>query len=137
MTLLEWKDEFSLGVPTMDAEHRRLVDAMNRVHELANAGADKAATDAAIDELVRLTEEHFADEERHMERIGYPDLSRHRRIHVDMLRRVAEHHEAFRAGDGAVSKEFFDFLVHWLAAHICHIDRKYAAHGQPVAPSAR
>ncbi|MFN3240727.1 MAG: bacteriohemerythrin [Planctomycetota bacterium] len=132
MSLLEWKEQFSLGVAAMDREHRELVDAMNHVHELATAGADKAAIDRAITHLADLTQRHFDDEERHMEKIGYPDLSRHRRIHKDMLRKVAAHHQIFQAGNGEVDPRFFDFLVHWLAAHICHIDRKYAKHPVPV-----
>lgn len=132
MSLLEWKEQFSLGVAAMDREHKELVDAMNHVHELATSGADKAAIDAAITHLVDLTKRHFDDEERHMEKIDYPDLSRHRRIHKDMLRKVGAHHQVFQAGNGEVDPRFFDFLVHWLAAHICHIDRKYARHPAPV-----
>jgi len=132
MSLLQWKEQFTLGVAAMDRDHKELVDAMNRVHELATAGAEKASIDGAIAHLVQLTTRHFDDEERHMEKIGYPDLSRHRRIHKDMLRKVAAHHQAFQAGDGTVDQRFFDFLVHWLAAHICHIDRKYAKHPAPV-----
>ena len=132
MSLLEWKEQFSLGVQPMDRDHQQLVAAMNTVHDLATAGAARAAVDKAIQVLITLTKAHFAAEEVHMEKIGYPDLSRHRRIHKDMLQRVAAHYTAFREGDGTVSKEFFDFLVHWLAAHICHIVRKYAQHPVPV-----
>ena len=132
MSLLEWKAEFSLGVAPMDRDHKELVAAMNKVHELAEAKAGRGPIDTAIKVLMDLTTAHFAAEEVHMEKIGYPDLSRHRRIHKDMLQRVAAHYTAFREGDGTVSKEFFDFLVHLLAAHICHIDRKYAQHPVPV-----
>lgn len=132
MTLLQWKPEFDLGVSSMDQEHQGLVDAMNRVHDLDQQGAGKDRVDAAIRHLMNLTVKHFADEEAHMQKIAFPDADRHQRIHKDMLRRVGEHYQAFQQGDGGVSKEFYDFLVHWLAAHICHIDRKYADHGAPV-----
>lgn len=103
-----------------------LVEAMNRVHELDRRNAGRAAVDAALQRLVELTKAHFADEEKHMAAIGYKDLVVHSRIHADMLRKVAAHYETFRAGSGAVAKEFFDFLVLWLGAHIMGIDRKYA-----------
>ena len=133
MSLLQWKDQFALGVASMDKEHRDLVDAMNRVFELDQQQAGKQTVDGAIQRLMQLTVKHFQDEERHMEAIGFPDLQRHARIHADMLRQVGEHYAAFQKGDGRVAKSFFDFLVHWLAAHICHIDRKYADYGAPVA----
>ena len=132
MSLLQWKKDFDLGVASMDLEHKGLVDAMNEVHALDHAAAGKERVDAAIQKLMKLTVSHFADEEAHMQKVGFPDRDRHARIHKDMLRRVAEHYEAFQQGDGGVSKEFYDFLVHWLAAHICHIDRKYADHPAPV-----
>lgn len=132
MPLLEWKPLFDLGVAAMDKEHKELVAAMNRIHELDQRGAGKADVDAAILKLVDLTKRHFADEERHMEAIAFPERNRHALIHQDMLKKVAAHYETFRAGSGRVAKEFFDFLVYWLGAHITGIDRKYAVHGQPV-----
>jgi len=132
MALLQWKQQFELGVAPMDLEHKGLVDAMNDVHALDQRGAGKQAVGTALRHLMDLTVKHFADEEAHMEKVAFPDRSRHARIHKDMLRRVGEHYEAFEKGDGSVSKEFYDFLVHWLAAHICHIDRKYADHPAPV-----
>lgn len=126
MALLDWKPELELGVAAMDREHRELVAAMNKIHELDREKAGRATVDAALQQLIKLTKAHFADEEKHMAAIGFPGLAVHARIHADMLRKVAAHYETFRAGSGAVAKEFFDFLVLWLGAHIMGIDRKYA-----------
>ena len=132
MALLDWNTSLDLGVAAMDAEHRELVAAMNRIHELDARGADRTALDGAIQRLVTLTKKHFADEEKHMAAIGFPDLKRHALIHGDMLKKVAAHYEAFLQGNGRVDKAFFDFLVYWLGAHIKGIDRRYADHKQPA-----
>lgn len=132
MALLDWKPALELGVSAMDREHRELVAAMNKIHELDQKKAGKAAVDAAILHLVKLTKQHFADEEKHMAAIGFPELGVHARIHADMLRKVGTHYEHFQAGNGAVAKEFFDFLVLWLGAHIMGIDKKYAVHRAPA-----
>ncbi|HEB53956.1 MAG TPA: bacteriohemerythrin [bacterium] len=133
MPLINWKPEFDLGVAAMDAEHKQLIDAMNHVHELEQAKSPKSAVDAALKNLVDLTVKHFADEERHMEAIGFPEFERHRFIHKDMLKRIGEHYEVFQQGDGSLSREFYNFLTNWLSAHICHIDRKYSTHPAPTA----
>ena len=52
MTLIDWKSGYELGVPAMDAEHKELIAAMNRVHELAGQGAAKAVVEAAVQRLV-------------------------------------------------------------------------------------
>lgn len=132
MALLDWNTSLDLGVAAMDAEHKELVAAMNKIHELDARGTDKATVDAAIQKLVALTKKHFADEERHMTTIGFPDLKRHALIHTDMLKKVTTHYEAFLAGSGKVDKAFFDFLVYWLGAHIRGIDKRYAEHKVPA-----
>ncbi|MFK7741882.1 MAG: bacteriohemerythrin [Planctomycetota bacterium] len=132
MARIEWQARFELGVAQVDREHRGLVDAMNRIHELSEEKAGKAAIDAAIQKLAELTTQHFRDEELYMEKIGYADRERHGLIHEDMLRKVTEHHEEFRSGDGTLSDRFLQFLVNWLSAHICHIDRKYVDANKPA-----
>jgi len=132
MSLIQWKEEFKLGVAAMDREHLGLIKAMNDVHELAEQKADKDTVNDAIVELANLTVAHFEAEERHMEKMDYPDLSRHKHIHKTMLSEIGKHHETFLEGDGSVDPAFFKFLVHWLSAHICHIDRKYAMHPTPA-----
>lgn len=132
MALLDWNKTLDLGVPAMDNEHKELVAAMNRIHELDAKNTDKATVDGAIQKLVALTKKHFADEEKHMQTIGFPDLKRHAMIHQDMLKKVTTHYEAFLAGSGKVDKAFFDFLVYWLGAHIRGIDRRYADHKAPA-----
>lgn len=128
MAGLEWTTDLQLGVAAMDAEHRGLVNQMNTIADLAARRAPKVTLDAAITQLVTLTKRHFADEEVHMERIRFPDLARHKFIHQELLKKVSAHHDAFRAGSGAVDDKFLQFLVYWLTAHIKGIDRQYAVH---------
>jgi hemerythrin len=132
MALFDWQGDLELGVAAMDREHRELVAAMNRIHDLDRQQAPRAQVDAAIVQLMTLTTRHFADEEKHMAAIDFPGRKVHARIHADMLAKVAEHYQRFQAGDGRVKKEFFDFLVLWLGAHIKGIDRKYAVHKAPA-----
>jgi hemerythrin len=132
MALLDWSPALDLNVPAMDAEHKELVAAMNKIHELDARSADKPSVDQAIQKLVALTKKHFADEEKHMLAIGFPDLKRHALIHEDMLKKVGLHYQAFQGGTGRVDKSFFDFLVYWLGAHIRGVDKRYAEHKAPA-----
>ncbi|MCA8977250.1 MAG: hemerythrin family protein [Planctomycetes bacterium] len=129
---MEWNDKLVLGVGPMDSEHQGLVEAMNHVYELDQANAGKAAVDAALQKLAALTTKHFADEEAHMEKIGYPDLRTHQVVHKNMLQKFTELFTAFKAGSGSVDKAFYDFLKFWLKSHIMGIDRKYADHKSPA-----
>lgn len=132
MTFMNWEQRFELGVSAMDLEHKGLIAAMNEVHELNERDAGKAAIDAAIARLAELTKKHFADEEKHMASIGFPDLRTHALIHENLLERFGELYEAFRKGTGKVDRAFFEFLSFWLRSHIMGLDRKYASHGKPA-----
>jgi len=132
MVFMNWEKRFELGVHAMDDEHMGLVAAMNEVHDLDAKNADKAAVDAAITKLAQLTTKHFADEEKHMASIGFPDLRAHARIHAKLLEKFTALHESFRAGSGKVDRAFFEFLSFWLRSHIMGVDRQYATHGKPV-----
>ena len=39
MILIEWKDEFSLGVASVDFEHREMINLINELHSLVGKGA--------------------------------------------------------------------------------------------------
>ena len=132
MTFMEWEARYQLGVARMDAEHKGLIEAMNEVYSLDADGAAKATVDAALGRLATLTQKHFADEEAHMESIGFPDLGTHRIIHKNLLDKFTKLYGEFQAGDGKVGRAFFDFLKFWLQSHIMGIDRKYADHGKPA-----
>jgi hemerythrin len=133
MALMDWSSALDIGVEAMNAEHRKLLDIMNRLFDQAKAGAGKATLGATIRELGAYTVEHFSDEERYMQKIAFPDFERHRLIHQDLLRKFSAFQQEFDAGPGVVSDGFFSFLRLWLSAHIQGIDKKYGDHSKKKA----
>lgn len=122
-------DQGSLGIniQEMDAEHRQLVDLMNRLHQLYDAGAPTDAQGKAFAALANFTERHFQHEEGYMRSIGYAGLIVHQGVHRHLLDKLNDHARAFKQ-TGRFGDDLFVFLHMWLRAHICGIDTKYAAH---------
>lgn len=126
----EWDQaKLGLGIAAMDREHQQIVATMNKLHALSSGRAPVAALRAAVDDLVAITQTHFADEEAYMARIGFPGLAAHQQIHRTLLAKVLAHRAAFQRS-GVLTDEFFAFLKTWLKAHICGIDVKYSEHRQ-------
>ena len=127
MPLMEWSEQFDLKVEQMNDQHRVLIDLMNDLYDLNDAGATMSQIVVALDKLGDASTRHFSEEEEYMESINYPeeDFERHKLIHKDLLARYAGHVADFKAGDGSLPDEFFGFLRLWLAAHIKGIDMKY------------
>ncbi|MCB0990963.1 MAG: hemerythrin family protein [Acidimicrobiales bacterium] len=134
MTFMPWEDRYKLGVGPMDAQHRGLVDAMNKVHDSVSAGATGADLLRMVDSLAALTQRHFASEEAYMQSIQFADLEQHRTIHGLLMRQLTEHRERI-AKTGKPDPKLFSFLKLWLQSHICGIDAKYARAKIPAANS--
>lgn len=125
MTVMSWGEQFRIGVESMDAQHQRLIEIMNRLHDLYEADASRDEQSKVLGELAEFTVKHFQDEEAHMEAIGYDRLDSHQTIHKQLLSEFASHQQAFEK-TGELTPRFFNFLKLWLTAHIQGIDSKYA-----------
>lgn len=124
----EWDaGKFGLGIDKIDDEHQQIIAAMNDLHRAYEAKAPRARLAEAIERLKKVTVVHFKDEEAYMEKIGYPDLRKHRHMHQHLLDRLETFVTAFRAS-GVLTEDFFMFLKMWLKSHICGIDTQYAKH---------
>jgi len=109
----EWKDSYLLGVARMDQEHLILVEKINSLVLSFNRadGVQKAFSD-----LATYATEHFADEEKYMESIKYPDLIAHKEIHRKLLAQVSDLGEKVLQGNASPS-DLMTFLSDWLGTH--------------------
>ena len=81
-SFFEWDAKYNLGVQAMDDEHRLIIEAMNQLHELHEAQAPGPRLLKVMQQLVKVTKDHFADEEAYMTKMGYPDLRKHQQMHT-------------------------------------------------------
>jgi hemerythrin len=121
MNAILWDASLSVGDEELDGEHRQLVRLIN---DVAGSGTTFAEVFSA---LIDYTTHHFDHEEEFLERIGYPELERHRALHdgfVAKLSAMLKQHadDAMERADDSVA----EFLWDWLRSHILVEDKKYA-----------
>lgn len=121
--------KLALKVEPMDAEHRRLIELMNRLQQLYLQHASAVDQGKAFAALADFTQRHFQHEEAYMESVGYPNLAVHRGVHRSLMEKLNEHARQFKQ-DKVFTEALFQFLHMWLRAHICGIDMKYAAYAR-------
>ena len=122
---ITWKQFYTVNDPALDAQHRQIIDTINSLYA-AMDGADAAtATKRAMDELVRYTHTHFADEERVMKEIGYSDLIAHKALHDQMRRRTIAMSQNLNL---VTARDMLVLLKDWWLEHIQGEDKKYAAY---------
>ncbi len=125
MAFIEWSDTYSVGIRSIDNEHRRLVGLVNKLHDASLQGQGSATAPVVLNELASYTVSHFAHEERLFDQHGYPDTPNHKRAHSDLVKQVQDLQEKAKAGNFTVGMEVMNFLKNWLVQHIQGTDFKY------------
>lgn len=118
MALIEWRKEFTVGVPAVDHEHRGMIELLNELHESLEGEADKAAVAHFLGEVHARIAAHFALEEQIMRERGYDEYEDHKADHerlLDDIRDIMDRHEADAYLD--VEAELAAHLREWFTAH--------------------
>ena len=85
MSLIEWKDEFSVGVPDVDHEHRELIALINDLHEAVSKGDSDYTIMDFLGEIYAHVAAHFALEEKIMRERKYDRYAEHKADHEALL----------------------------------------------------
>jgi hemerythrin-like metal-binding protein len=78
MSLIKWRDEFSLGIPSLDHEHRELIELINSLHEDLYRPQSKTSVMEFLGEIFAKVSAHFAHEETLMLDNDYPEYGEHK-----------------------------------------------------------
>jgi hemerythrin-like metal-binding protein len=126
MAYMEWQPALEIGHPQIDAEHRSLVETLNRLHRAVDQGRDHEEIEQVLVFLRDYTVTHFAAEEALMIRHQYPGASAHFTAHVNLVMQVSDLLAAFRAGQAVLTESVLVFLEGWLLDHIQGLDKEFA-----------
>ena len=126
MPLLQWNDELSIGINSIDEQHKKLVNIINALNDaLAEGKADDVLAEI-FDELADYTVKHFGYEEQMFDQYGYVEAEAHKTEHKALINQVKKLQEKVNAGDFMISVEVMIFLKEWLINHILKTDKAYA-----------
>lgn len=124
MSLIEWKDEFSVGVASVDLEHRELIDLINALHALIGDSASADDVVSMLGEIFAQISAHFALEEKYMRETRYPLLDEHKGDHevlLDQLRDIMELVDV----DGSYNEQgLSEDLERWFTEHFATHDAR-------------
>ena len=125
MPLLVWREQLNVGSAEIDADHKRLVQYVNELHDAVTESQSEKVVGRILIDLIEYTRDHFAREEKVMKGCGYPDLERHQKIHAALTRKVLIFAQTYlRTPTDQVKRELIDFLASWLVEHIIKEDRR-------------
>ncbi|MCH8136735.1 MAG: hemerythrin family protein [Proteobacteria bacterium] len=118
MPLLTWKPEYSVGIDSMDDEHRQMFALINEIYEEMSERRDPEAIEQFLGDTHTAIAMHFALEERVMREAGCDEYAAHKEDHEDLLDQIRDMMDTFdedaEAGFRVLSNRLSDwFLVHF------------------------
>ncbi|NWJ41997.1 MAG: hemerythrin family protein [Geothrix sp.] len=125
MARMEWRPTLEVGHGQIDAEHRTLVDALNRLHDAVEEGRGQEEVLRVLSFLRDYTVTHFQSEESLMIAHRYPGLAAHVAAHARLVTRVSDLLAALRSGRTEVVEAVQAFLGAWLVEHIQVMDKEF------------
>lgn len=109
--VLYWNKDYAIGVAEIDVAHKEFFRILCQLVML-NAMPEKRkwVAEEGLRFLRRYACQHFAAEEKYMERIGFAELDRHRRRHQAFRLRILPRVQARLEKEGYSEKALAQFL---------------------------
>jgi len=128
MVLIEWRDEFSVGVPDVDHEHRELIGLINQLHD---AMSGENATLTVLDflgEIYAHVSAHFALEEKIMREQNYDQYQDHKDDHERLLDEIRDIMDDYEESAYFSDEEFAGHVERWFTEHFKTRDARLHKH---------
>jgi len=126
-SFITWKDEYSVGLDSIDQQHKKLINLINQLTTAVDYSTGEEFEREALSEVVEYTKTHFAYEEGLMEDNGYPDFVAHKAQHKVMLAEVEAVLAEYEEDHDAAMQHALNFLKEWLIIHINGTDKEYSS----------
>ena len=126
MAFINWSEEYSIGISSIDDQHRNLVEIVNRFDEASRRGKGTRVMRDILNDLLGYTQEHFAHEESLMAAAGYEGLAKHQSLHRQLLQKVERCQFEYEHGGRRVTAEVRELLRYWVESHLMNEDQAFA-----------
>ena len=124
MKLLNWKPAYTLGIASVDHEHRELIDMINRVYAELAAESGSDAIESCLEDIYAGIASHFALEERHMREAAYGEYEAHKDEHEELLDQLLDMMDSF-VDDPQSGREILQQkLSDWFGKHFATFDAR-------------
>ena len=123
---IEWKDFLAVGVPEMDAEHRKFIFRVNELNLAIVEAKDKPTVRQALNLMLAEAANHFKHEEELLAKWKYPEAAAHAAKHAELWAQFGGLLEEFEQAEFSFVWAVKGLQVkQMLVAHLLKEDLKY------------
>ena len=124
MSLLQWKSEYSIGIASIDDEHREMIDLINLIYSELASDADVVQIDECLGDIFSAISMHFALEERMMRGCGFEEYEAHKDDHEELLEQIRDLMDDFTDNAEIGAERLSRRLNDWFADHFSTFDAR-------------
>jgi hemerythrin-like metal-binding protein len=124
-TAMEWTENLSVGIPSIDKQHKKLIELFNTFYESIHNKVEKDKMLSVINGLKEYTVQHFKSEEVIMKIHNYPRLNIQIKSHDSFVKSVLDFEERYKQGKLLLTIEIVNFIKDWITKHIMEEDKLY------------
>ena len=125
MALLVWNDTYSVGIPSIDEQHKKILDMINELSLSLINKEDESRQVLVILKLASYTISHFRHEENIFDKYNYEETDEHKESHKKLIERVDDFQTRLTENKEDIGEELLGFLITWLLNHILLMDKRY------------
>ncbi|MDY6820943.1 MAG: bacteriohemerythrin [Deferribacterota bacterium] len=127
MPIIIFEGSMAVNIKTIDEQHKKLVDSINKLSAAMKSGRGKDVLDDILIDLLAYAEYHFEKEEELFEKYNYPDSDKHIEEHRSFKEKVVKFNNEYQEKKNlGITLEVLNFLADWLRNHIKKTDKAYA-----------
>ncbi len=128
MSLIEWNDEFSVGISAVDHEHRELIGLINELYANLSGGAPEITIVDFLGELYARISAHFALEEKIMRDRKYDQYEDHKADHERLLDEIRDIMDDYDDNESFSEEILGERLKSWFSDHFKTKDARFYKH---------
>ncbi len=122
----EWNDNLSVGVPSIDRQHKVLIALINDLHISIEIGKGQSDAKLILKKIINYAIAHFIYEESLFTSKNYVATKEHLASHENIKTKLLDLKTKSEDANFNLSEELMVFLKNWLNNHILKEDMGYS-----------
>lgn len=124
--MFDWSDNYSVGVQSIDSQHKEILVILNRLLEALKLGKANNVVTQIILDLEQYAYMHFQKEEFFFQRFNYSGSAEHIDEHLKFREKIKAIKADLISGKTGFTIDLMIFLKDWVEHHILVMDKAYS-----------
>lgn len=125
MKIVEWKDEYNVGVEIIDQQHQSFFGMLNDLSTVIAKQKEKEKLMEIYGRVLDYANFHFQTEEKYFKEFDYKNTDKHIATHNAYREKIKSLKDNLENDTIVASFDLINYMEDWMINHILNEDRKY------------